>query len=243
MTFKILARPQSTAVTNQGLMHGRACALPHQVLPELRTSLDEGGSRLLSVNLAGTECYDYSAMGSNRKLNGPTCKTLAVYIEQRRRCREDCGQPPAQIDVQVLVLVHVMYFHSFHLTQSPAVLKMNQMTSNDSMIRLRLNPDSIHLHRTPSASIILHPPSSIHLLIYTVFTVHTVKTVTQLTLTAVLLSDRDGDHPPIATHHVRTCCGTSAHQDLILICCAHILETFTISLHCHYPMRQYHHTN
>ena len=113
---------KTTAMTNQGLMHGRACALPHQVLPQLRTSLHEGGSRLLAVNLAGTECYDYSAMGSNRKLNGPTCKTLAVYIEQRRRCREDCGQPPAEIDV------NAMYFHSFHPVTGCVEDESNVMT-------------------------------------------------------------------------------------------------------------------
>ena len=44
---------------------------------------------MLSVNVAGTECYDVSAMGAGKGLAGPTCKTLAVYLDQRRRCRED----------------------------------------------------------------------------------------------------------------------------------------------------------
>lgn len=70
-------------------MHDRACPLPHIALPAMAAQLEQNGATVLSVNVAGTECYDVSSMGAGKGLAGPTCKTLAVYLEQRRRCQED----------------------------------------------------------------------------------------------------------------------------------------------------------
>ena len=42
----------------------------------------------MTMNGAGTECYDMSSMGAGKGLCGPTCKTLSVWMEQRRRAKE-----------------------------------------------------------------------------------------------------------------------------------------------------------
>lgn len=85
-----MSTPSSSHAANQGDIHGgRSCQFPHIILPKLRNELAEVGTTLVSVNLAGTECYDYSTMGTGRGLNGPTCKTLSIFLSQRRRSQED----------------------------------------------------------------------------------------------------------------------------------------------------------
>lgn len=66
---------------SQGRMHNTTCPLPHITIPE---NLDA-----LSINVSGTECYDFSSMGTQRQLAGPTSRTLAIWICQRRRAKED----------------------------------------------------------------------------------------------------------------------------------------------------------
>ena len=69
-------------------MHGRPCPLPHMTLPVWTERRKAQASTTLSMNVSGTECYDFSSMGSNKALTGPTCQTLSVWIEQRRRAQE-----------------------------------------------------------------------------------------------------------------------------------------------------------
>ena len=57
-------------------------------LPVWRERRKAQASTTLSMNVSGTECYDFSSMGSNKALTGPTCQTLSVWIEQRRRAQE-----------------------------------------------------------------------------------------------------------------------------------------------------------
>ena len=70
-------------------MHQRSCPLPHTNLPQMRARADHAGDKCISANISGTECYDVSAMGSGKGLPGVTCKTLAVWLAQRRRSKED----------------------------------------------------------------------------------------------------------------------------------------------------------
>lgn len=53
---------------------------------------DRGGQgTCLLINAAGTECYDVSSMGDGKGLAGITCRTLAIWLEQRRRVQEATG--------------------------------------------------------------------------------------------------------------------------------------------------------
>ena len=70
---------------NSGEQHTRACPLPHGTIPKL---VSTNGKSVLSINCSGTECYDVSTMGKGKGLCGRTCRTLALYLEQRRRTLE-----------------------------------------------------------------------------------------------------------------------------------------------------------
>jgi len=63
--------------------------LPHISLPKLVKSIVDRGHLSLSIAVGGTECYDVSAMGAGKGLTGPTAKTLATWLESRRRAHED----------------------------------------------------------------------------------------------------------------------------------------------------------
>ena len=45
----------------------------------------------VSLNISGTECYDVSSMGAMQGLLGRTARTLAIWMEQRRRTAEELG--------------------------------------------------------------------------------------------------------------------------------------------------------
>ena len=59
------------------------------MFPHMSQQAALDGTRLLTMSIGGTECYDVSSMGTGRGLLGPTSKTLAVFLEQRRRAKED----------------------------------------------------------------------------------------------------------------------------------------------------------
>ena len=81
--------PLTRRLSGPGTMHGRACQLPHLALPAVAAQLQQGGSAVMSIDVSGAECCDVSAMGQGKGLSGPTCKTLAIYLDLRRRCQED----------------------------------------------------------------------------------------------------------------------------------------------------------
>lgn len=73
-----------------GQFHKRSCKLPHCTIPEIWGLLNESRApgSVLSINVSGTECYDVSSMGTGKGLNGPTSKSLAIWIQQRKRSKE-----------------------------------------------------------------------------------------------------------------------------------------------------------
>lgn len=81
--------PLTRRLSGPGTMHGRACQLPHLALPAVAAQRQQGGSAVMSINVSGAECCDVSAMGQGKGLSGPTCKTLAIYLDLLRRCQED----------------------------------------------------------------------------------------------------------------------------------------------------------
>lgn len=73
-----------------GQMHKRSCKLPHCTIPDMWGLLGESSApgSILSVNVSGAECYDVSSMGTGKGLNGPTSRSLAIWLQQRERSKE-----------------------------------------------------------------------------------------------------------------------------------------------------------
>ena len=76
----------------RGKKHSRTCPLPHMMMTKHKANGIKDGRTGLTINSSGTECYDHSSMGRGAGLTGPTCKTLACWLESRRRTGEDPGE-------------------------------------------------------------------------------------------------------------------------------------------------------